>query len=413
MTGATSEMDWRMEAESHSVTIPVATSPLLAQEISPPQAHGKPHVHDPSNLSHILETRRRLVGRALLVATCVSLAILLWTCIHGDSVAESSGDASSAGTSGATGGSSFSSSAAARFLVLGDWGRDGEYNQSLVATQMARVAADMAPQFVISTGDNFYDSGIADVAAQQFTTSFMNVYSQASLQVPWYSVLGNHDYYGNALAQLHPHLSARDPRWVCRRSMVLSLPLCSNAQGVSCTDLLDIFLYDTTPLVREYRSEPHRSLDWRGLNANNWTKQERAQLKELEGWLRNSQATWKVVIGHHPVYSFGDHGNQQELVEAVKPLLERHNVQLYMNGHDHNLQHIRRDDSPVNYVTSGGGSKAWREAPPAADAAPGLQYFWPGQGFVAVEVDAGEVRLSFVGVDGSVMYETRLSKEGR
>lgn len=38
---------------------------------------------------------------------------------------------------------------------VGDWGRRGTYNQSLVAATMATVARRHASQFVISTGDNF------------------------------------------------------------------------------------------------------------------------------------------------------------------------------------------------------------------------------------------------------------------
>jgi hypothetical protein len=41
---------------------------------------------------------------------------------------------------------------------LGDWGRLGQYNQSGVAALMGRKAALQQPDFVISTGDNFYES---------------------------------------------------------------------------------------------------------------------------------------------------------------------------------------------------------------------------------------------------------------
>ena len=37
-------------------------------------------------------------------------------------------------------------------------------------------------------------------------------------------------------------------------------------------------------------------------------------------------------------------------------LLKQYNVAAYFNGHDHNLQHIKRADSPVQYIISGAGS---------------------------------------------------------
>ncbi|CAI6010195.1 unnamed protein product [Closterium sp. NIES-65] len=306
--------------------------------------------------------------------------------------------------------------------------------KSLIATQMGLVGAHMHPQFVVSLGDNFLELGLPDVNAPQFAQSFTNIYTHRSLQIPWYAVLGNHDYYGNVLAQLHPALANRDPRWTCRRSMALSLPICAEmdeqsvdhvdpvdsagqgvdrvdsggGQGVDCVDFVDLFLYDSMPLIPAYRHKEGRRVDWRGLNTGNWSRQEEAQLQELEGWLSNSQARWKVVGAHHPVFSYGKHGDQPEMVERIKPLLEKYGVDVYINGHDHNMQHIKKDESPVHYFTVGGGSKAWRgDAPPVA---PGLRFFFPGQGFSSLEVSRNSLTVNFYGVFGELMYSTTLNK---
>lgn len=45
-------------------------------------------------------------------------------------------------------------------------------------------------------------------------------------------------------------------------------------------------------------------------------------MKELEKNLNQSTAKWKIVLGHHPVYSYGEHGNTAELIEGLKPILE-------------------------------------------------------------------------------------------
>ncbi|KAG6552765.1 hypothetical protein Mapa_005713 [Marchantia paleacea] len=73
------------------------------------------------------------------------------------------------------------------FLVVGDWGRNGFYNQSVVASQMGQVGAKLGISFVISTGDNFYNTGLAGVDDIQFTTSFTNIYTSPSLQTRWYT----------------------------------------------------------------------------------------------------------------------------------------------------------------------------------------------------------------------------------
>lgn len=93
--------------------------------------------------------------------------------------------------------------------------------------------------------------------------------------------------------------------------------------------------------------------------------------------LKQSNAKWKIVVGHHTIRSAGHHGDTEELVNQLLPILEvikmhshitftkreipkknsyiyyalhsdinfmiefqANDVDLFMNGHDHCLQHI-------------------------------------------------------------------------
>ena len=49
---------------------------------------------------------------------------------------------------------------ALRFIVFGDWGRNGEDNQREVAGEMGIVAKKFKPEFIVSTGDNIYPNGV-------------------------------------------------------------------------------------------------------------------------------------------------------------------------------------------------------------------------------------------------------------
>ena len=49
---------------------------------------------------------------------------------------------------------------------------------------------------MISVGDNFYEDGVSSVDDSQRRTSFEGVYAVPAVQVPWYSLLGNHAYRG-------------------------------------------------------------------------------------------------------------------------------------------------------------------------------------------------------------------------
>jgi len=42
----------------------------------------------------------------------------------------------------------------------------------------------------------------------------------------------------------------------------------------------------------------------------------------LEIALKDSTANWKIVVGHHPVRSIGHHGDTQELISQLLPILE-------------------------------------------------------------------------------------------
>ncbi|CAE5958583.1 unnamed protein product [Arabidopsis arenosa] len=233
------------------------------------------------------------------------------------------------------------------FLVIGDWGRRGLYNQSQVALQMGRIGEEMDIDFVVSTGDNIYDNGMKSIDDPAFQLSFSNIYTSPSLQKPWYLVLGNHDYRGDVEAQLSPILRSMDSRWICMRSFIVD------------AEIAELFFVDTTPFVDAYFLNPQdQTYDWSGVSPRESYLQ--TILTELEMGLRESRAKWKIVVGHHAIKSASIHGNTKELESLLLPILEANKVDLYMNGHDHCLQHISTSQSPIQFLTSGGGSKAWR-----------------------------------------------------
>ncbi|MQL90261.1 hypothetical protein Taro_022852 [Colocasia esculenta] len=281
-------------------------------------------------------------------------------------------------------------------LVVGDWGRKGLFNQSEVAMQMGKIGEHLDIDFVISTGDNFYEDGLTGVDDGAFHDSFTNVYTAKSLQKPWYSVLGNHDYRGDAIAQLSPALKKIDSRWVCMRSFVLDA-------GVA-----QFFFVDTTPFVLEYWNEvEEHNYDWRQVAPRE--QYVGNLLKELDSALAKSSARWKFVVGHHTMRSASEHGDTEELVEELLPVLKARKVDLYINGHDHCLEHVSSQDSPLQFLTSGGGSKAWRGVyEPNADK---LRFFYDGQGFLSLQVCRTRVQMAFYDVQGNVLYRWSTGKE--
>ncbi|PWA64444.1 purple acid phosphatase 17 [Artemisia annua] len=284
------------------------------------------------------------------------------------------------------------------FLVVGDWGRRGLYNQSNVAYQMGNVGEKLNVDFIVSTGDNFYDCGLVDEDDPAFYDSFTNVYTALSLQKQWYSVLGNHDYRGNALAQLSPVLTQRDNKWLCMRSFIL------NAGNVQ------LLFVDTTPFQDKYFHETDQEYDWRGVLPRE--EYLATLLKDVDVALKESSAKWKIVVGHHTIFSAGVHGNTEELVDKLLPILQENKVNLYINGHDHCLQHITSSDSELQFITSGAGSKAWR-----GDINPWnlheMKFYYDGQGFLAAEITENEVYLAFYDIYGNILHKWSTSGNTR
>jgi acid phosphatase len=284
-------------------------------------------------------------------------------------------------------------SAALNFLVVGDWGRDGTNHQREVALQMGKAAKKFGSRHVISVGDNFYENGVQSASDPQWRSSFDEIYTAQSLQIPWYVALGNHDYRGVPEAQVD--YAKTSDRW--------RMP--SRYYKVAGSDIgaphVDMFVIDTSPLVHQYRDNVHSVI------AENVASQDvPAQLRWLDEQLAASTAPWKLVVGHHTLHSGGSaHGDTPEVVQLIEPLLQKHRVQAYINGHDHDLQHIRRGG--VDYVCCGAGS----EVRPV-QAIEGTLFCAARSGFAAMRSDPDSLSMEFHDFTGARIYQARIPRTG-
>ncbi|GJN30826.1 hypothetical protein PR202_gb19164 [Eleusine coracana subsp. coracana] len=160
---------------------------------------------------------------------------------------------------------------------------------------MGRVGEKLDIDFVISTGDNFYETGLTGVDDQAFELSFTNIYTAESLQKPWY------------------------------------------------LEIVDFFFVDTTPFQLKYWTHPKGDhYDWREVAPRG--KYISNLLKELDVAMKKSTAKWKIAVGHHTMRSVSDHGDTTELVQLLLPVLKDNGIDFYINGHDHCLEHISSRD---------------------------------------------------------------------
>lgn len=55
--------------------------------------------------------------------------------------------------------------------------------------------------------------------------------------------------------------------------------------------------------------------------------------------LSKKNVQWLLVFGHYPIFSRGEHGDTDELVDLLEPLFLKYNVSAYFCGHDHITEH--------------------------------------------------------------------------
>lgn len=279
------------------------------------------------------------------------------------------------------------------FLVVGDWGRNGHFAQRSVAKWMDIASYQFSADMIISTGDNFYDNGIASVNDPYWQTSFESIYQGPHLFIDWYVVLGNHDYRGNWQAQID--YSAISRRWNMPAQYFDKVITLDNGGS------LHLVFLDTNPLNPDYQHEEKY--------AETQRQDSKAQLAWFEDTLKRHQdADWTIVIGHHPLYSSGKrYGKTAAVRNVIEPILEKYQVDAYIAGHEHDLQHNQPAGRQVEHFVSGGGSEvrpvAQREFTAFAKSS---------AGFAVVRVNQLHTTLEFVDDQGEVIYQYQLTKAG-
>jgi tartrate-resistant acid phosphatase type 5 len=281
--------------------------------------------------------------------------------------------------------------ASVSFLLVGDWGRNGHHHQRGVARQMGITAQEIGSLYTVSVGDNFYENGVDSVSDPQWQTSFEDVYTAHALQTSWKVILGNHDYRGNVQAQLD--YVKQSQRWrIPARYYMETMALPGGAVAA-------FYYLDTSPFIQKYYGTKV-AVD--GQNSQ-------AQLDWLDSKLAASTADWNIVIGHHPIYGAhepdpGYEGpDMPDMVARVNPILQKHNVPIYVCGHDHVLQAVKMDN--ISYVCTGAGSETYNPGPAIRGG-----FASGSHGFMVARLSGKRLDWSFVDSKGSALYSQSIVK---
>ena len=247
-----------------------------------------------------------------------------------------------------------------RFAAVGDVGT-GNKGQLQVADAMEEYHNLNPFSLFLLTGDNIYENGNIAQVGGAFEYPY-RVFRQQS--IPFYAVLGNHDIRtDNGKEQVQ-------------------------YQGYNMEGRYYTF---TKGIVQFFALDTNENAPWS------------KQLAWLKENLANSSATWKVVFGHHPVYSSGMHGNTTQLVESLPPLFARYGVQLYLNGHDHNYERTEPIKG-TTYITCGAGAKLR-----PVGKSDWTAYSVARLSFAAIEAYSDRLEILGIGTDGQVFDRGKIN----
>jgi predicted MPP superfamily phosphohydrolase len=206
-----------------------------------------------------------------------------------------------------------------RFAVIADTGSSNIHQYS-VGRALARYHEKNPFDTVLLAGDNIYTNGEFTKIKEAFAIPYEELLKRG---VKFYASLGNHDVRSeNGDRQVaYPQFNMQGQRYY------------THGQGD-----VKFFVLETNEIV---------------------ARQASTQLAWLDRELAASKAKWNIVYGHHNIYSAGVYKINRVMVEDVSPILKKHKVKLWINGHDHNYQRSQPIDGTTYVVCGGGGASLY------------------------------------------------------
>lgn len=277
------------------------------------------------------------------------------------------------------------------FYVVNDMGRNGYYDQKTIAALMGDMAEKVGPEFVVATGDIHHFDGVQSISDPLWMTNYELIYSHPELMINWFPVLGNHEYRGNT--QAVADYSGVSRRW--------NMPARYYTRSFRKKDVtIRVVWIDTTPLIDKYRKESDQYPDA--------CKQDvERQLSWADSVLNAAKEDWVIVAGHHPIYAETpkEESERSDMQSRLDPILRRHRVDIYINGHIHNFQHIRVPGCNTDYITNSAAALSRKVKP-----VEGTVFCSPETGFSIISADKKTLRLYMINKNGDIIHTVTRSK---
>ena len=279
------------------------------------------------------------------------------------------------------------------FYLANDLGRNGWYDQKPIAETMGRMAEAIDIEFVVAAGDVHHFEGVQSISDPLWMTNYELIYSHPDLMIDWYPICGNHEYRSNTDALVeYSNVSAR---WTMPAKYYTFV---KEEDDVT----VRIVMLDTTPMIDKYREETEKYAD---ASKSDWNE----QIAWLDKVLSEADEDWVIVVGHHPIYAYTDKSDSErtDLQQRLDPVLRKYgNVDMYLCGHIHTFQHIRRPDCDIDYIVNTSGSLSREDVKPID----GTVFCSNKSGWSLLTACKDTLSLHMLDKDGSVLHTVTRTK---
>jgi hypothetical protein len=211
-------------------------------------------------------------------------------------------------------------------FALGDFG-SGDKNQLAVANALGKRNGQERFNFGISLGDNFYRCGVRNASDPAWKTRWEDLYTP--LGVPFFASLGNHDYG-------HP-------------------PVICPGKGTSAEAEVARTGHSTTwRMPARYYTFIAGHARFFAIDTEGWSTAQSAWLKKtLRETANEPNVQWRIVYGHLNQRRIG------ALRRELAGLFQETKVDLYIAGHDHDMEHLQAGG--IQYLICGAGGAKLRK----------------------------------------------------
>jgi len=268
-----------------------------------------------------------------------------------------------------------------RFVVLGDT-RSNPVIHSTIVSEIIK----QDPLFVINTGDLV--SNGRDIKNWE---SFFSVNKEMMKNIPYYAVLGNHEKDSPYFYDFFPP------------------PGDNNYYSFYVGDALFIILDSEGKNISapNYISDHYEDQFW-----NDSFEQ---YFQNQKDWLDNEldihkEAGFIFIFQHKPLFSIKKSRveDTNKLREFWGDIFERHNVQAFINGHDHHYHHAIKNN--VNYITTAGGGAGLYETD---SPQPETVNYSKVNHFLTIEVLGETATIEVIDIDGNKFDEIVIHRRKR